>query len=123
MTHIRLAATLTLAAFVSGFASRASAAPIAIAEVKHEGPVDFEKEILPIFRRSCLACHNATEAEGKFVLETPQTILKGGSEGPAVIAGKGAESLLIKMASHQKEPFMPPPDNDVKAKPLTPQDL
>src|SRR4029079_15026505 len=73
--------------------------------------------------RSCLACHNATEAEGKFVIETPQSILKGGSDGPAVIAGKGAESLLIKMASHQKEPFMPPPDNGVKARPLTPQDL
>jgi len=31
------------------------AAPIEIAEVAHEGPVDFEKEILPLFRRNCLA--------------------------------------------------------------------
>src|SRR5215204_728783 len=122
---IRFPALLSLAALVSISTTSlpASAAPIEVAEVKHEGPVDFEKEILPIFRRSCLACHNATEAEGKFVIETPQTILKGGGEGPAVVAGKGAESLLIKMASHQQEPFMPPPDNDVKAKPLTPQDL
>ena len=59
-----------------------SAEPIDIAEVKHEGDVDFEKEILPIFRRNCLACHSATEAESDLVLETPQTILKGGSEGP-----------------------------------------
>ena len=106
------------------FAARsASADPIAITEVKHEGPVDFEKEILPIFRRNCLACHSATEAESDLVLETPQTILKGGSEGPAVVMGKGAESLLLKMASRQKEPFMPPPDNDVKAKALTPDEL
>src|SRR4029077_6013856 len=98
-------ATLPLA-----FAPRqASAAPIAITEVKHEGPVDFEKEILPIFRRNCLACHSATEAESDLVLETPMTILKGGSEGPAVVAGKSAESLLLKMAARQKEPFMPPP--------------
>src|SRR6476620_8277798 len=97
---IRFPALAGLAAVLSlgGFTSFAVAAPIEVAEVKHEGPVDFEKEILPIFRRSCLACHNATEAEGKFVLETPQTILKGGSEGPAVVAGKGAESLMIKMA-------------------------
>ena len=27
------------------------------------------------------------------------------------------------LASRQKEPHMPPPDNDVKAKPLTPQEL
>src|SRR5438128_1967875 len=101
----------------------ASAAPTAIAEVKHEGDVDFEKEILPIFRRNCLACHSATEAQSDLVLESPQTILKGGSEGPAVVAGKSDESRLLKLASKQKEPFMQPPDNDVKAKPLRPQEL
>jgi hypothetical protein len=101
----------------------AQAEPIAIAEIQHQGDVDFEKEILPLFRRNCLACHSATEAESDLVLETPQTILKGGSEGPAVVAGKSAESLLLMMASRQKEPHMPPPDNDVKAKPLTSQEL
>lgn len=113
-----LGLTLSFALFV-----RTAHAAIPIAEVKHEGPVDFEKEVLPIFRRSCMACHNATEAEGKFVIETPQSILKGGSEGPAVIAGKGSDSLLIQLASHQKDPQMPPPDNDVKAKPLSPEEL
>ncbi|QDU25790.1 Chromosome partition protein Smc [Anatilimnocola aggregata] len=97
--------------------------PIEIAAVKHEGPVDFEKEILPIFRRNCLACHSATEAQSDLTLETPATILKGGSEGPSVVAGKSAESLLLKLAARQKEPVMPPPDNDVKAKPLTSQEL
>ena len=96
---------------------------IAIAEVKHEGDVDFEREILPIFRRKCLACHNNTDAESDLVLETPQTVLKGGSEGPAVVAGKSAESLLLKAGAKQKEPFMPPEDNDVGAKPLTPKEL
>jgi WD40 repeat protein len=96
---------------------------ISIAEVKHEGEIDFEKEILPIFRRKCLACHNNTDAESDLVLETPQTILKGGSEGPAVVAGKGLESLLLKAGAKQAEPFMPPPDNDVGAKPLTPEEL
>ncbi|MDA1050235.1 MAG: hypothetical protein O3C40_07115 [Planctomycetota bacterium] len=96
---------------------------ISIAEVQHEGDVDFEKEILPIFRRKCLACHNNTDAESDLVLETPQTILKGGSEGPAVVAGKALESLLLKAAAKQVEPFMPPADNDVGAKPLTPEEL
>src|SRR6478672_8029670 len=105
-----LRSLFVLAALPLAFAaSQASAAPIAISEVKHEGPVDFEKEILPIFRRNCLACHSATEAESDLVLETPQTILKGGAEGPAVVPGKGSESRLIKLASKQKEPFMPPP--------------
>jgi WD40 repeat protein len=110
------------AAFVLG-ASTLLAAPIEIAEMKRDNDVDFEKEILPIFRRNCLACHSATEAQGDLVLESPATILKGGSEGPAVVAGKSATSRLLILASNQKEPLMPPPDNDVKAKPLTPQEL
>jgi len=97
--------------------------PLAIAEVKHEGPVDFEKEVLPILRRSCLACHNTSDKESDLVLETPQAILKGGSEGPSVVAGKSAESLLLQLAAHQKEPVMPPAGNDVKAKNLTPDEL
>ncbi|MEO8497759.1 MAG: c-type cytochrome domain-containing protein, partial [Planctomycetota bacterium] len=96
---------------------------IAIAEVTHEGDVDFEKEILPILRRKCLACHNNTDAESDLVLETPQTILKGGSDGPSVVPGKALESLLLKAAAKQAEPFMPPADNDVGAKPLTPEEL
>lgn len=96
---------------------------ISIAEVTHEGDVDFEREILPILRRKCLACHNNTDAESDLVLETPQTILKGGAEGPSVVPGKALESLLLKAAAKQSEPFMPPADNDVGAKPLTPEEL
>jgi WD40 repeat protein len=120
----RLFLVAAVAAFASAVLIRPAAAdPIAIAEVKHEGDVDFEKEILPIFRRNCLACHSATEAQSDLVLESPQTILKGGSEGPSAVAGKSAESLILMLASKTKEPHMPPPDNDVKAKPLTPEEL
>ena len=44
---------------------------IPIAEVKRDTPVDFQKEILPIFRSKCLACHNASERQGELVLESP----------------------------------------------------
>jgi WD40 repeat protein len=96
---------------------------IPVAEVKHAEPVDFEKEILPIFRRSCLACHNQSDQEGKFVIETPASILKGGGEGPAVVPGQSGASLLLKLASHREEPVMPPLDNSARAKPLTSQEL
>lgn len=114
---------LAVCGVASGVLAADKPTPIQIAEVKHDGPVDFEKEILPILRRNCLACHSTTEAQSDLVLETPQTILKGGSEGPAVVAGKGSESLLLQLAAHQKDPVMPPEDNDVKAKNLTPEEL
>lgn len=102
---------------------RGFAAPIAIADVKHDGTVDFEREILPIFRRNCLACHSATEAESDLVLENPQAIIKGGGEGPSVVPGNSAASLLLKLSAHQQEPVMPPADNDVKARPLSSDEL
>jgi WD40 repeat protein len=97
--------------------------PIAIADVQRAEALDFERDVLPIFRKNCLACHNATEAESDLILESPQTILTGGGEGPAVVAGKSGESLLLKLASHQREPVMPPTKNDVGAKPLSSEDL
>ncbi|HEX5442400.1 MAG TPA: c-type cytochrome domain-containing protein [Pirellulales bacterium] len=96
---------------------------IPIADVRRSTTVSFADEIAPILRASCLACHNAQEAEGGLVLESPQTILKGGDEGPVVVPGKGAESRLLKLASHQAEPLMPPADNKVGAKPLTSEQL
>ena len=90
-----------------------SAAPIPIAPIQRAEPVSFEKEIFPMLQRSCLACHSASEKQGDLVLESPQGILKGGDNGPAVIAGRGAESLILKAAAHQIETVMPPVGNDV----------
>lgn len=95
----------------------------AIADIKRETPVDFEMEILPLLKRSCLACHNATVAESKLVLETPQTILKGGDAGPAAIAKNPAESLLLVRAAGGGDGEMPPKDNKVAAPPLTSEEL
>lgn len=99
------------------------AQPIPIAAVSRTDSVSFEKEIVPILRQSCLACHSANDASGELVLETPQSILRGGDSGPAIVAGKSGESLLLKLAAHQEDPVMPPEGNDVEAKTLTSQQL
>jgi WD40 repeat protein len=97
--------------------------PITIATVKRTDPVDFEREILPVLKNNCLACHNQTKAKADLILETPQTILKGGESGPAVVPGKSTESLILKVASHQEKPSMPPRENKVAASNLTPEQL
>ncbi|HEX4149023.1 MAG TPA: c-type cytochrome domain-containing protein, partial [Pirellulales bacterium] len=94
-----------------------------VAELKHPKPVDFQREILPLLKKNCLACHNATDAEAKLVLETPQTILKGGDNGPAVLPKQGAESLLLVRARGGGDGMMPPEDNKVAAQPLKPEEL
>jgi len=97
--------------------------PIAIATLERDKPVDFESELLPIFKQNCIACHNHASKKGGLVLETPQTIKAGSDSGDSVLPGKGAESLLLQVAARQSEPFMPPPDNNVGAKSLTPEQL
>ena len=96
---------------------------IPITELQREEAVDFEKEILPIFRSNCLACHNSATAESDLVLETPESILKGGFEGPAIDLDDPAESLILQLSARQRESFMPPDGNDVGAKTLTSEQL
>src|SRR5262245_66416939 len=64
----------------------AAADSIPIADVKRDMPVDFNRDVLPLLKRSCLACHNATTSESRLVLDTPATIAKGGDSGPALVA-------------------------------------
>ncbi len=123
MMSSRLLQGVAALVVVAAAASASAQTPIPIANVVRDTPVGFEKDILPILRNNCLACHGATDANGALILESPATILKGGDAGPAVVPGKSAESLLLKVAAHQEDPIMPPPGNDVAAKTLTSQEL
>ena len=104
-------------------AAAAKVVPIPIADLKHAGPVDFQSEILPLLRHNCIACHNSAKAENHLVLETPQSILKGGESGAAVVPKQSGDSLLLRAAAHLDDPTMPPPDNNVKAVALTSNEL
>lgn len=118
-----VAAIFGTASTFGAAAFAADSAPIAIAEVKHDGPVDFQREIMPLLKKNCTACHNVSKAEGDLNLESPTSILKGGSAGPAAVAKKGAESILLARAAATDDEAMPPKDNKVGAKRFTPQEL
>src|SRR4051812_38188434 len=82
--------------------------PIAPIDLKRTEPVDFNKDILPIFESKCFVCHSGSVTEGKFDMSTHAKVLKGGKRGPAVIPGKSGESNLYQFCSRQKKPIMPP---------------
>lgn len=97
--------------------------PLPVSEIRREEPVDFAKEIAPLLKQNCLACHHAKESEGGLNLETHESILAGGDNGPSVVAADVATSLLMTRATGAEEPLMPPEDNSVGAKPFTPEQL
>ena len=104
-------------------AATAAAAALPVADVKRDTPVDFGRELYPILKRNCLACHNTTKAKAGLNLESPAAILQGGDSGPAAVAGRSAESLLLKTAAHLEDPVMPPSGNKVNAVNLTAEEL
>ncbi len=68
--------------------------------------VSFTRDIAPILRANCVSCHRADRAKGKLDVSTYDMLMKGGSEGASVVAGKPGESLLIKLVTGP-EPEMP----------------
>jgi len=58
--------------------------------------VSFQKDIRPIFEQACAKCHLGEMAMGKLRLDSEASILKGGASGPAVVAGKSGDSVLVK---------------------------
>jgi mono/diheme cytochrome c family protein len=62
-------------------------------------PVDFAKDIQPIFANNCLSCHGPKRQEAAFRLDSKDIALQGGDLGPAIIPGNSAESLLVQFVS------------------------
>src|SRR5437762_12277157 len=74
-------------------------------------------QVRAIFAQHCLSCHDSKEQEASLILETHQSLLKGGDSGAAIVPGKAAESLLVRQIEHTKKPFMPPPKKGTKPSP------
>lgn len=122
-TLIRQSAViLTAFAATLQLSASASADEVAITpeDVKLGRPVEFERDIYPIFQANCIACHNRAKSEGDLSLEDGESIMNGGSSGKVIVPGKPDESYLYNVASRKEESFMPPLPNEVQAKKLTP---
>ena len=50
-------------------------------------PINFSKEIKPIFEASCIKCHGRGRDKGDFQIDSRDTLLKGGGSGPAIVLG------------------------------------
>lgn len=97
-------------------AAEAGAMPPASANV-----VDFERDIWPIFEKSCLSCHGAERPKSRFSLMSREAALKGGDQGVAIIPGDGANSPLVQFSARLEEGMEMPPEG--KGDPLTAEQI
>ncbi len=74
----------------------------------------FETQVRPILKTHCFPCHGEEEKhEAKLDLRLARLIAKGGESGPALVAGKHADSLLWKRITAGE---MPPGEKKLSEK-------
>src|SRR5262249_46456228 len=71
----------------------------------------FEKKIRPVLAEHCYKCHSAAvkKPKGGLLVDSRATLLKGGDNGPAVVPGDAAKSLLLKAVSYKDTDLQMPP--------------
>jgi len=72
-------------------------------------PVDFARELQPLFAARCYDCHGEKKQESAFRADNRADLLKGGDHGPAIVMGKSAESIIVQVlaATHADIAAMP----------------
>jgi hypothetical protein len=71
----------------------------------------FTKKIRPLLESKCFDCHSSKseELKGNLKLESLADILKGGDNGPAVVAGDVEMSFLLRAIRYEEADYQMPP--------------
>lgn len=72
-------------------------------------PIDFAKDIYPIFEQKCFSCHGPEKQRGQLRLDAREVVLKEGGAEVGIHPGNGRESELFRrVAGLSEEDQMPP---------------
>jgi len=83
--------------------------------------ITFDKDIKPIFEKSCFKCHGPEKKKGDLRVDTLEATLKGGENGPNVVKGDSAKSTLVHSIARVTEDEAMPPEG--KGEPLTKEQI
>ena len=80
-------------------------------------PVDFVRDVRPIFEKHCAECHGAEKQKSGYRLDVRDIALRGGDSGEAAIVPHDAKkSALIRHVSGEDEDMLMPPKKSGKAR-------
>lgn len=83
--------------------------------------VTFDKDIKPLFERSCFKCHGAEKQKGKLRLDSLEATLKGGENGANIEKGSSAKSGLVASVARLIEDEAMPPEG--KGQPFSKEEV
>jgi hypothetical protein len=69
----------------------------------------FERDLYPILRDRCFKCPGAERSKGGLDLRTKTAMLQGGDNGPALVPGSAAKSLIFEKVHEGDMPPDPGP--------------
>lgn len=72
---------------------------------------------LAIFSRECVSCHSESKQKGGLLIESRESLIKGGDTDAAIVPGKASESYLTETLYPDADSHMPPKDQ------LDPKDI
>ena len=72
-----------------------------------KGLAVFRDGVGQALKQRCVKCHGGSKIRGELDITTHDLLLKGGSEGPAVVPGSAKASRLFRLISHVEKPHMP----------------
>lgn len=107
---------------IVGTPNQVSADTLPIDELPDGHEVLFSRDVAPVLKKNCVACHNTSDDEGGVNLESGEQIRTSDLDD-LIVPGNPAESRLFLLASHADDPVMPPEDNDASASILNPKEL
>src|SRR5258706_4976556 len=68
------------------------------------GIASAQSQVEKLFAERCLPCHGGASTFSGFSVSTRETLLRGGKQGPVLLAGKPEESRIYQFVSSGKMP-------------------
>lgn len=101
--------TLVTCAVVLPVAMADEAAKEQTGEAAKTKAISYDADVLPIFRKACLGCHQSGKRMGEYLMTDFAAMVAGGESGQAaIVAGKPDESYLVdQITPHDGRAEMP----------------
>src|SRR5262245_50419955 len=90
-----------------------------VAPLSAQEAVDYLRDIKPVFKERCFACHGVLKQNAKLRVDTVELMRRGGKRGAVIVAGQPDKSVLLERLSANEDSERMPPEG----KPLTPMQL
>ena len=81
--------------------------------------VEYRRDIKPLLKTRCYACHGGREQQANLRLDTGEFMRRGGDSGAVFVSGQPAASLLVERVAAEGEDERMPPEGE----PLTKQQI